>query len=109
MDLRNGSTYNKTCETISETAFLSEGQGTGKAAGEIAETKKRTLISKIPDYWAAKYKCILMGVILFFSVAEIIMFNVNNFLQGESTRNILYNIIEKYFSLNTTLKSVKDV
>ena len=70
--------------------------------GETRVEVKRNILSKIPEFWAAKYRCILMGVILFFSILEIIMFNVNNFLQGETTKTVMQKIIKKYFYTNHT-------
>ena len=80
----------------------------GKKGLEIPESdvgtqkRRRNPFSKIPEFWTAKYRCILMGVVLFFSVVEIIMFNVNNFLQGESTRSIMQKLITKYLIHNDT-------
>lgn len=111
MELQETSIYRKNKEYTDP--FLSEGKKEGKKEGKTSREqgsengKKRFFKDKIPDFWNAKYRCILMGVILFFSVIEIVMFNLNNFLNGESTKSILNRFLNKYLTLNDTLKHEK--
>ena len=82
-----------------------DGNEIGKTSRELNESekigRKKGPLSKIPEFWAAKYRCILMGVILFFSIAEILMFNINNFLQGESTKSVLQKFMKRYMTNQT--------
>lgn len=105
-DLQTTSIYRTNCNKFGITPFAHDLEGKGKTGREIEENgtsvKKANPLSKIPEFWSAKYRCILMGVILFFSVAEILMFNINNFLQGESTKSLLFRFMNEYMRNNKT-------
>ena len=103
--LQESTIYKKNCETFGEPSFISKMDGkTGREIIiESQEKVKKKGLSKIPEFWRAKYRCILMGVVLFFSIAEIIMFNVNNFLQGESTKSIMQKLVKKYLANSTSV------
>ena len=102
--LASTNTFQKNVDVFATAISPEMDQKIGKEINEGAPTRvKKSALAKIPEFWVAKYRCILMGVILFFSILEIIMFNVNNFLQGESTKSILQKLIRKYFYENRTV------
>ena len=80
------------------------------ALDEMDTVPKNPIVRKnkfvcIQNFWEAKYKCILLGCLVFFSVAELFLINIDHIIKDTENRKIIENLIKLIFPANNTLDS----